>query len=283
MTDVNRNQRPLWQTIVLSLAFLAAVPILATVMIHARSVANATTVGFVYLVVVLLSTVFAGARAAVAVSLLATIFYNYFFFPPFGTFHIEQPDNWIALFAFLLTAIVIGRLTASARENARNARIYQASVKGLRDFGAWLLSVPRDQVTLSDIAREAVRLFSLQYCSIHIYTEGRWHHFCGSAASDTFREVADRLVRAGDHLAGVMELVDEQAFGLRYSQILKQMNPVGLLAVKSEDLPSRAIDAVASMTGILLTEMLAAGVFDARRTPGEWAPDRTFEETPCRT
>ena len=42
------------------------------------------------------------------VALLSTLAFNFFFLPPFGTFTIADPQNWIALLAFLATAVIAG-------------------------------------------------------------------------------------------------------------------------------------------------------------------------------
>jgi len=257
MTNPDNHRQSILAKILFAILFLGSVLIFTRVMTHAGPIANETTVGVGFLILVVLSAVFAGLAVAVAVSIVATLCYNYYFFPPVGTFHIASPDNWIALFAFLFSAILISRLTASARENARNVANLDASVKGLKQLGGWILSTPRDQVTLSGIAAEILRIFSLDYCSIHVYEEGKWQHFSGTAAVDTFQQVADQLAKSGDRLPAVMDLIEEHALGLRYTQILREMRPVAVLAVKSAELPTRVIDVIASMIGVLLTEMLA--------------------------
>lgn len=54
---------------------------------------------------------------------------NFFFLPPFGTFMIAAPDNWIALFAFLITAVSAGQLSARAKRRAEEAE------SGKREIG----------------------------------------------------------------------------------------------------------------------------------------------------
>jgi len=86
-----------------------------------RSHVNATTVALALLLVVLLVATRYGAKPAVAASLLGVLCFNNFFLPPFGTLTIAAPDNWIALFAFLVTAITVGQLSASAKRRAEEA------------------------------------------------------------------------------------------------------------------------------------------------------------------
>jgi two-component system sensor histidine kinase KdpD len=62
-----------------------------------------------------------GPKPAVLASILAAACFNFFFLPPVGTFHIAHPGNWIALLAFLVTAITAGQLSAHARRRAEEA------------------------------------------------------------------------------------------------------------------------------------------------------------------
>ena len=57
--------------------------------------------------------------------------YNFSFLPPIGTFTIADPQNWLALFAFLTTAIVASRLSERARDDASDARARQRELDAL--------------------------------------------------------------------------------------------------------------------------------------------------------
>ena len=78
---------------------------------------NHTTVALMFLVMVLLTSAYWGLRYAVVMAVGATAAFNFFFLPPIGTFTIADPQNWVALFAFLVTALV-----ASDWRNAPVAR-----------------------------------------------------------------------------------------------------------------------------------------------------------------
>lgn len=82
---------------------------------------NLTTIGFVYLFAVVLLAMGGGLRVGIAASLLATAGYNYFFLPPLRTFHVDDPRNWTALAAFLISALVVTRILSGAREQAAEA------------------------------------------------------------------------------------------------------------------------------------------------------------------
>jgi K+-sensing histidine kinase KdpD len=82
---------------------------------------NPTTAGFALLMLVLLSATIGPLWIAITVAVASTLSFNYFFFPPVGTFTIADAHNWVALFAFLLTAVIGSNLSAAAQERARIA------------------------------------------------------------------------------------------------------------------------------------------------------------------
>ncbi len=82
---------------------------------------NAATVALALLLVVLFVATRWGSRPAVAASLLGVLCFNFFFLPPFGTLTIAAPDNWIALGAFLVTAVTVGQLSARAKRRTEEA------------------------------------------------------------------------------------------------------------------------------------------------------------------
>jgi K+-sensing histidine kinase KdpD len=73
---------------------------------------NANTQGFLYLIAILFLATGWGLTEAIVASFVAVLCFNYFFFPPVGTFTTADPQNWVALAAFLITAITASRLSA---------------------------------------------------------------------------------------------------------------------------------------------------------------------------
>ena len=54
-------------------------------------------------------------------SVAAMLCYNFFFLPPVGTLTISDPQNWVALFAFLATSLTASQLSARAKRHTREA------------------------------------------------------------------------------------------------------------------------------------------------------------------
>ena len=90
---------------------------------------NATTVSLALLLNVLFIATRWGSLPALAASILAMLCFNFFFLPPSGTFNIAATDNWIALVAFLITAVTAGQLSARHKARAEEAEF------GKREIG----------------------------------------------------------------------------------------------------------------------------------------------------
>jgi two-component system sensor histidine kinase KdpD len=92
---------------------------------------NAATVSLALLLNVLFIATRWGSLPALAASILAMLCFNFFFLPPFGTFTIAATDNWIALLAFLATAVTAGQLSARAKRRAEEAESGRREIERL--------------------------------------------------------------------------------------------------------------------------------------------------------
>lgn len=92
---------------------------------------NPTTAALGFLLVILFVATGWGSRPAVFASLLAVACFNFFFLPPFGTFAIRNLDNWVAFFAFLVTALTVGALSARAKRRAEEAELARHEIERL--------------------------------------------------------------------------------------------------------------------------------------------------------
>jgi K+-sensing histidine kinase KdpD len=92
---------------------------------------NAATVSLALLLNVLFIATRWGSLPALAASIVAMLCFNFFFLPPFGTFTIAATDNWIALLAFLVTAVTAGQLSARAKRRAEEAEAGRREIERL--------------------------------------------------------------------------------------------------------------------------------------------------------
>ena len=92
---------------------------------------NSTTVALALLLAVLFIAARMESGPALVASVLAAFSFNFFFLPPFGTLHIAEPENWVALAAFLLTAVIAGQLSTRARRRAEEAEAGRLEIERL--------------------------------------------------------------------------------------------------------------------------------------------------------
>src|SRR5262249_47979783 len=176
----------------LSLAAVAIVTLAAYGMISA----NATTAGFAYLLVVLVVASYWGFVEALFASLAATLALNYFFFEPVGTFTIEDPKNWVALFSFLATALMASRLSAQAKMRAQDAIEGQQDLERLYAFSRGILLIDNSAPFSKQLLQRLGEIFELTAALLYDPGSGEIHR-AGPADVDGLEDQLRAAVSQG--------------------------------------------------------------------------------------
>ena len=119
---------------------------------------NSSTIGFPYLVVVLLASLRGGLAAGTVASVFATLCYNFFFFPPLYTLTIHEAANWMALAVFLVTSVVVSRLVVAARIQAERAEQRRNELETLYGLSIDLFTATNRAGALGEAAGRALSL-----------------------------------------------------------------------------------------------------------------------------
>src|SRR5262245_49168711 len=82
------------------------------------SQANATTIAMTFLLATLGVATWWGLLEAIVASIAGMLCFNFFFLPPLFSLTLADTRNWVALFAFLVTAVVASQLSTSAKQRA---------------------------------------------------------------------------------------------------------------------------------------------------------------------
>jgi len=93
-----------------------------------------------------------------------------FFLPPIGTFTIADPQNWIALFTFLLTAVIASQLSERARRETANATSRRRELEQLYAFSQQMLTADNVLGLVNAIPVKVVEIFGAEFAgmfSIH--------------------------------------------------------------------------------------------------------------------
>ena len=110
---------------------LACVAVVTAALAPFHDRINSTTVALALLLSVLFAATLWGSRPAFVASAVAVVAFNFFFLPPLYTFHIADTQNWVALAAFLITAVTAGELSARARRRAEEAEAGRREIERL--------------------------------------------------------------------------------------------------------------------------------------------------------
>jgi len=100
---------------------------------------NQTTVALSFLLAILAVSAVWGMAVSVFMSVIAMLAFNYFFLPPVGALTIADPQNWVALIAFLVTSITGSRLSSRIRREADVANRRRREIEHLYSFSQKLL------------------------------------------------------------------------------------------------------------------------------------------------
>ncbi len=223
----------------------ALVLIAAVTFLYSRVVkVNSTTVALTYLLVVLGIATLWGLSEAVAASIFGVICFNYFFLPPVGTFTIADPQNWVALFVFLVTAVIASHLSTRAKERAEEAILRQHELERLYALSRNLLLVDSPAELARQIAHQVAQAFELE----------------GVAFFDRF---PDRVYRAGpvDIPGDESKLRDVavQGTSLHDAATMTSVLPISLggraigsLAIQGRSVSETALHSIANLAAIAL-------------------------------
>jgi two-component system sensor histidine kinase KdpD len=96
-----------------------------------RNEVNATTIGVAYLSLIVFTAILWGSAPALLASVLAVLCFNFFFLPPYHTFTVADPQNWVALTVFFVTSLAVGQLSARAKRRAEEAEDAKREVERL--------------------------------------------------------------------------------------------------------------------------------------------------------
>jgi two-component system sensor histidine kinase KdpD len=250
----------LTRNIIVLLGSLAAIGGV-TVLLRTVPDVSPTTAALALLLVVLGTATLARVQIALVASVAAMLTLNFFFLPPVSTFTIADPQNWIALFAFLMVAIIASNLSAAAQDRAREAIARRNELTRLFDLTRDVLLTTETASAIEVLARHVARRFELSSVAICLPNDGGWRILQGgkedvgvdvtmlntamAKARGTLEFDAQQRAYGGHMLVG--EKHDVAIVPLRHGT-----RAVGLLAAVSPTLDVGTFDAVAGVVAIAI-------------------------------
>jgi two-component system sensor histidine kinase KdpD len=225
-------------------------------------VSNAATVSTTFLMIVLVVAASSPLWVAVVTSVVAMLCLNLFFLPPAGTLTIADPQNWVALFAFLVVSLVASNLSAVARARTQEA-------VGRRDELARLFDLSRDVLVMTDsreaisiLARSIVRRFDLEFVAIALPRASDWDVFEAGARTIDLdkRQLSGAFAAAQTSLefdaytrtyAGHRTMTVD-GHTIRLVPLRVGTRPIGLLAATGRPVEAGMLDTLAGVVAIAI-------------------------------
>jgi two-component system sensor histidine kinase KdpD len=230
---------------------------------------NSTTAALTFLLAVLLIATIWGLAEAITASIAGVLAFNFFFLPPVGAFTIEDPQNWVALFAFLVTAITTSQLSARARRRTLEAQRRRRETEQLYELGrAILLDESFDRI-LPKAVTDIARIFDVEQAAIYdAGADKTYRHGTGDDEAQ-LREVAEFGVaahnpgeqysvaplRLGGRPNGSLSIHGETGATLTLVEAIANLVAIGLER-------ARAIERAASAEAARRNEELRAAMLD---------------------
>jgi two-component system sensor histidine kinase KdpD len=243
-------------------ASLVAVAAITFICTHILPV-NATTAGFAYLLGILGIAATWGLVESTLASVAAMLCFNFYFLPPVGMFTIADPQNWVALFAFLGTALVASQLSDREKKQAGDAKRRQRETEQLYALSRAILLTDPAQSVGSQAARHISEIFECQGVALY-----------DAKTAEVFRGGADDLLDIEPKLKQVAvqgnNIVEPPLF---IAAILLGGQPIGSLALKGSSLSDGALQALLNLVAIALERVRmeeAANRADAARQSEEF-------------
>ncbi len=218
----------------------AALVVLITAIFYKWLHVNPTTVGFAFLLSILIVSAAWGLRYATFMSLLATLAFNYFFLPPVLRFIIADPQNWVALFAFLFTAIVASQLSERARREALESNQRRREVERLYHFSELLLVSENVFELLNAIPRYIVEAFDVTGAAMFLDRKQETYYFDSASQSQLPAEQLRTISVRG-------EPVLDRNHGFCYMPLRMGVRSVGSLGLSGCQLSRETLEAIGSL------------------------------------
>ena len=219
---------------------------------------NATTVALTFLIAVLLASAYWGLRYALVLALGAAAAFNYYFLPPVGSFRILHPQDWIAFFAFLTTALVASNLAERARRDADSAKHRRREAEQLYELSQRFLASENELELLNALPLYVKQTFSVRDVCMVVADHPSLYRSSPSAAVD---ESLLRLTLPRGEPA--------VQNGTAYIPLRLSVRTAGALAVSGYDLSRETLDAIGSLAGLALERARALEALRKNRVTQE--------------
>ena len=205
---------------------------------------NQTTVALSFLLAILAVSAVWGMTVSVLMSLAAILSFNFFFLPPVGTFTVADPQNWVALLAFLVTSTVGSRLSSRIRQEADIANRRRREIEHLYTFSQKLLGEGNVIQLMNAIPNHIVDSFETGAASLFLADKQKYYR----SGYGTLQLEEEQLRLAYER----EEPYVDAARGFCYGPVRLGMKSIGSFGISGAPLTRQTLEAVGTLLGIAI-------------------------------
>jgi two-component system sensor histidine kinase KdpD len=205
---------------------------------------NQTTVALSFLLAILAVSAVWGMTVSVLMSITAAFAFNYYFLPPVGTLTVADPQNWVALFAFLVTSITGSRLSSRIRREADIANRRRREIEHLYAFSQKLLGEGNVIQLLNAIPNHIVDAFESGAASLFLADKQKFYR-----SGHGTLQVEEELLRVAFERE---EPFCDNARGFSFGPIRLGMKSIGSFGISGAPLTRQTLEAVGTLLGVAI-------------------------------
>jgi two-component system sensor histidine kinase KdpD len=210
---------------------------------------NSTTAALCLLLAILGISAQLGLAEALAASVVAMLGFNLLFLPPVGKFTIQDPQNWVAYAAFLVTAVTASQLSAHARRRAAEAEARRLEMERLYALVQSMMLTGSARKTIREFVNRVVQVFGCTAAAFY-YRQ----------ADEFFRSGPESLVVTDHELLAENE-VDNASVDLLRGVALAPVRlggrPLGSMALIGSPPSGQMVRAIANLIAITIEKARA--------------------------
>jgi two-component system sensor histidine kinase KdpD len=226
--------------IAVSLAIVAGIAILYRQVL----LVNQTTVALTLLLAILAVSAVWGMAVSVFMSVVAMLVFNYEFLPPIGTLTIADPQNWVALGAFLVTSIMGSQLSARIRRQADEAHSRRREIERLYKFSQKLLGEGNVIQLMNAIPNYIVESFEAGAAELFLPQKEKFYRSGYGASHLDEEKMKTAFLRD--------ELTIEPQQSVCFVPVRLGVRAIGSMGISGARLSRQTLDAVSSLVAIAI-------------------------------
>jgi class 3 adenylate cyclase len=282
-------------------ASVALVCAILAIEFHFHGLRN-TTVTYSLLLAILFFAIKWDRLETIAASVVAALGFLYYFQPPIGSLKASDPQSYVAVAGFLITAIIVSQTALNARKRAAEALERKRETERLYELGQAMLASESLETTVYIAINQTIRIFGVSGTAFHVRSTDETHRAGESGAiaddalraatasqtirTDSFGGVALVPIRIGEEVVGSLALCGGalsetvlRSIASLLSVVLERVRAGEKLMLANRELEQRhqQVEQQKRVSESLLLNILPSEIADELRSKGMVAP-KYFED-----